>query len=332
MGTPPAMDPRVVPTLVADIGGTNARFARLIHGELHAEAVLTCAHYPDVAAAVEHYLAGTPPPRPKVAAMAVATPVTDDWIQMTNHHWRFSVKALRRQLALERLLVLNDFTALALAVPGLARHHLVPVGGGAAVPGKAKALLGPGTGLGVSGLLPAGGGWVPIEGEGGHVTYSPTTPRERTVVVALEAKRGHVSAEALLSGPGLVQLYHTLAQLEGQTPAAPEPAAVVQRALDRSCPLCIEALEIFCAALGTVAGNLALTLGARGGVYLGGGIVGRLIDVLPASAFRLRFEAKGRFQGYLAAIPCFVIQAPHPALAGAGAALAVPGLGVDEGE
>jgi len=243
---------------------------------------------------------------------------------MTNHHWSFSIAALRRSLNLERLEVLNDFTALALALPGLASSELRQVGGNMAAPGAAKGLIGPGTGLGVSGLLPDGqGGWVPVQGEGGHVTLAGVTPREQAVVDILTQRYGHASAERAVSGHGLLDIHQALCALDGvAAPADWNAADVSLRGLDGSDGRCAEALNLLCAFLGTVAGNLALTLGAKGGVYLGGGIVPRLGEWFDRSPFRARFESKGRFQPYLADIPVWVITAdPSPALAGAACAL-----------
>ena len=184
-----------------------------------------------------------------------------------------------------------------------------------------QAVLGPGTGLGVSGVVPVGDHWVPIEGEGGHVTYGPVTPREAQVIDALQENYRHVSAEALVSGPGLARCYEILTRLERGEAVSLEPAEVAQRALDGSCELAVEALSIFCAALGTVAGNLALTLGARGGVYIGGGIVLKVIDFFSVSEFRARFDRHGRLTPYLEAIPTYVIDTDYPALIGARVAL-----------
>ena len=242
---------------------------------------------------------------------------------MTNHPWHFSIAALQRELGLQRLVVLNDFTALALGLPSLDARELHRVGGGAAVAGAPLAVLGAGTGLGVSGLLAtAGDGWVPITGEGGHVSLAAINAREQAVLQQLIARFGHASAERALSGPGLVNLYQAACSLSGQAPQPLTAADVIAGARSASDPACTEALELFFGFLGSVAGNLALTLGARGGFFIGGGIAPRLLPELERSTFRERFEAKGRFRDYLAAIPTWVIHATvSPAFVGVARAL-----------
>lgn len=312
--------------LLADVGGTNARFAWQAGPGAPLEQALTlaCAEHPTLEAAMREYLARCGRPWPRAAAIAIANPVNGDRVQMTNHHWSFSVSAMQQALGFDRLEVLNDFTALALALPMLPAEALRQVGGGTALPAAAIGLLGPGTGLGVSGLLPDGrGGWVPLQGEGGHVSLPPANPREQQVVTALAQRYGHASAERAVSGQGLVDIHRALCRADDVLP--PEgwnAAAVSQAALAGSDARCVEALEMFCAFLGSLAGNLALTLGAQGGIYIGGGIVPRLGPWFKRSPFRARFEAKGRFTNYLAAIPVFVIQsAQSPALLGATRAL-----------
>ncbi|MCX7693067.1 glucokinase [Tepidimonas taiwanensis] len=313
------------PRLLADVGGTNARFGwqRAPGGPIEHVQVLPCAEFPSLQAAIEAYVARAAVPRPLYAAVAIANPVCGDAVCMTNHHWSFSIEQLRQALGLQRLLVLNDFTALALALPGLPAAALRPLGGGPAVAGAAVGLIGPGTGLGVSGLVPDGqGGWIPLEGEGGHVTLAAITEREWCVVRALQRRYGHVSAERVLSGPGLRDLYTVLCEADGVTAQADTPQAVVALAQQRQDERAWEAAQLFSGWLGSCAGNLALTLGARGGVYIGGGVVQRLGDAFDEAVFRERFEAKGRFAAYLAAIPVWLIVAdPSPALAGAAAAL-----------
>lgn len=313
--------------LVADIGGTNARFALLdAHGMPERVRVLPCSDYPDVVSAVEAYLARAGGERPAVAAIAIANPVTGDRIAMTNHHWSFSVRAAEAKLGLQRLIVLNDFEALALALPALVPDERIQVGGGAAVPGTPIGVLGPGTGLGAAGLVPSGKSWLPLASEGGHVTLAAADDFEAAIIAALRRRFGHVSAERVLSGPGLAALYETIGTLRQAPQENLSPAEVTKRALDGSDPLCREAVTTFCAMLGTVAGDLALTLGARGGIYLGGGILPQLGAFFKNSPFRSRFEDKGRFATYLSAIPCYVIHSKYPALLGAARALDADGM------
>ena len=313
------------PRLLGDIGGTNARFAWQAEAGVPVAdvAALPTDQHPSIAHAMRHYLAMHHHPAPRACALGVATTVTGDRVQMTNHPWQFSIAALQAEMGLERLVVINDFTALALGLPSLGADDLYRVGGGEPVAGAPVAVLGPGTGLGVSGLFPTpAGGWVPITGEGGHVSLAPVDVREQAVLQRLIERFGHASAERALSGPGLVNLYEAACRVSGQAPQPLAPADVIGHARSGGDAACAEALDLFFGFLGSVAGNLALTLGARGGVYIGGGIVPRLLPELERSSFRERFEAKGRFRDYLRAMPVWVIQAEvSPALAGASRAL-----------
>jgi glucokinase len=320
------------PLLVGDIGGTNARFGILRRDSKSVEHIdlLPCADFPSLSEAIEAYLARHKIDPPFAASIAVATPVTSDTIRMTNHVWRFSIEETRRRVELERLLVLNDFTALAMSLPQLQPGDFHQVGSGKAELERPIALLGPGTGLGVSGLIPSATGWIPLQTEGGHVTLPSANERQQAIVNYLWGEYPHISAERLLSGPGLVLLHRTIAVLNSVPVEVLSPDQISQRGLAGECDLCSEALTTFCRMLGTVAGNLALTLGARGGVYLGGGIVPQLGGFFATSGFRQAFEQHGRFSDYLAAIPTYVITAPYPALAGAAEAFysSQPGIGM----
>lgn len=306
------------PLLLGDIGGTNARLAMLEGpGQRPVEvAVLRCADFPGPAAAIEHYLGGLGGVRPRLAGLAVATPVSGDEVRLTNSDWSFSVAALRTRLDLDELRVVNDFTAQALALPHLGAEDLRRVGGGVAVPGRPIAVLGPGTGLGVSAMIPCADGWEPLSGEGGHVSYAPADRREAEILRLLWDEFPHVSAERLISGMGLVNLYRAISRLHGVAAEPLEAPSISERGLRGECALCREALDTLCAMLGTVASNLVLTLGATGGVYIAGGIVPRLGEFFDHSGFRTRFEDKGRFSAYLAAVPSYVITAAYPGLVG----------------
>ncbi len=315
------------PRLLGDVGGTNARWAWQARPDAGLEHVrsLPCNHFAAIDACITDYLHREGLPTPRHAAFGIATAVTGDTVQMTNHPWRFSVAGLQATLGVERLLVLNDFEALAQAVPGLRRDELRAVGGGSALAGASMAVIGAGTGLGVSGLIADGrGGWSTLVGEGGHATLAASTAREASLLAVLRERFEHVSAERALSGPGLVNLYQAVCTLDGEAAQSFTPAEVMTNALARGAahePQCLEALTSFASLLGNVAGNLALTLGARGGVFIGGGIVPRLGVQFDGLPFRARFEDKGRFRSYLAAIPTWVITAEAPALLGAARAL-----------
>lgn len=320
------------PRLLADIGGTYARFAlETGPGEFTQMASLRCADHADFHAAVHAYLQGLSwqdggAQQIAHAAIAIANPVEGDRVRMTNYHWQFSIDEMRQRLGLDTLVVVNDFTALAMALPRLAEVDVHQVGGGQARRPSVIGLLGAGTGLGVSGLIPAGEGWIALGTEGGHVNFGPRDAREMDILKfawkTLEPACGHVSYERLISGPGLELIYKALADRNGVADAAPLLApAITQRALDDGDALCLEALEVFCGLLGTAAANLAVTLGSLGGIYIGGGIVPRLGEYFDRSPFRERFEDKGRFRDYVAAIPTFVITAEHATFKGASAIL-----------
>jgi glucokinase len=316
------------PRLLGDIGGTNARWAwqAVPRAPLQHYREYPCAQFESVQAVIERYLADQGLPPPSDAAFGIATPVTGDVVQMTNHTWTFSVQDLKHALHLNRCLVLNDFAAMAAALPSLGPGDVRRIGGGTAVTAAPMAVLGPGTGLGVASLVFAPQGQlVVVDGEGGHVSLAAANAREFAVVDWLQKRFGHASAERAISGPGLVSLYRAICAVDGKAADDLKPAQISAHAQpddvsDRH-DACQEALHLFAAFLGSVAGNLALTVGARGGVYIGGGIVPRLARAFDALPFRERFEAKGRFRGYLERIPTFVITAPAPALYGAANAL-----------
>lgn len=309
--------------LVGDIGGTNARFGLVSpDGTLLDSRVLADADYPGIAEAIDAYLAGRGGlPRPRQGAIAIASAIGGDEVRMTNHPWTFSISGLRKQLGFQRLEVINDFTAQALALPRLGPGDKTVIGGGKAEPGFPIGVIGPGSGLGVSGLVPAGKRWIPLTGEGGHATMSPFTARESAVLDEMRGHLDHVSAERVISGPGVVNLYNALAAVDGVPAQQYTAAQITDPETAAEDPRCAETTEMFCAMLGTMAGNLALTLGAKGGVYIAGGIIPRLGERFAASPFRERFEAKGRFRPYLAAIPTFVVTHSLPAFLGCTEAL-----------
>lgn len=318
------------PWLVADIGGTNARFGWLAEGADVVQHVSTLrgADHASPADAAQAYLAqlalqlGAAYTPPRAGAFAVATAVGGDQIAFTNSGWVFSRQATRRQLALDELLILNDFEALALSLPRLQGAQVRAVGQtpAPAAPGT-LAVIGPGTGLGVAGLVPTARGWVALPGEGGHATISAADDFESALLGAVRRVHPHVSAERLLSGIGLPTLHAAVAAVAGQQVAVLTADKIVERGLAGQDEICSRTVDAFCALLGSFAGNVALTLGARGGVYIGGGIVPRFGERFYTSRFRERFEAKGRFQGYLQAIPTALITDTLAALTGAALAL-----------
>ncbi|MGO4478484.1 glucokinase [Massilia sp. 2TAF26] len=305
------------PRLLADIGATHARFAlQTAPGTYRSVRVLRCDEFDGIVPLLRFYLSEHEDVRLNHAALALANPVDGDYVRMTNRPWAFSTDEVRRELGLSTLLIVNDFTALAMAIPGLKPEHLMQVGPGKPVPHAVLGVLGPGTGLGVSGGIPTVDGFVTLGSEGGHVNFAPSDEREFAILQAAWREWTHVSNERLISGPGMEIIHRALAARNGVDAPARDSAAIIAAALDDKDPLCLEVLECFCGMLGAAAANLAVTLGAFGGIFIGGGIVPRLGEWFRTSPFRARFEAKGRFSGYIADIPTYVISTPHVAFDG----------------
>lgn len=319
------------PWLVADIGGTHVRFG-LVQGPgrvVDHVISMRCAEFASPQDAAGSYLDAIATrtgarPRVRQVAYALASAVQGDSVKLTNSAWTVSGAATQRALDAQRVWLMNDFEALALALPHLAPADLLPLGGGAIDARAPMAVIGPGTGLGVAGCVPnPAGGWVALPGEGGHATLAAADDFESDVLRAARHGHAHVSAERLLSGIGLPLLYRAVASVRGLAHDAALTAADITRlARAGTDAACVQTLDTFCAMLGGFAGNVALTLGARGGVFIAGGIAQALRDTLPSSQFRVRFEAKGRFSEYLAPIGTPLIVAPHAALAGAAQGIA----------
>ena len=310
------------PYLLADIGGTKARFAiETAPGKFGAIHVLACANYGDISAAIKAYLdlptaieAGSK--NIKKAGIAIANPVDDDIVKMTNHHWTFSIEEVKREFNFSVFVVVNDFNALAMALPFLNHTQKYQVGQGETDPDGVIGVLGAGTGLGVSGLVPTEHSWIALDSEGGHASFSPINEREVHILQFGLKIYDHVSMERLLSGSGLKLIYLALAEQSHVAPDNIEAPDILERGLSGHCSICREVLTTFCEILGTAAGNLALTLGTKGGIYIGGGIVPRLGEFFYLSPFRQRFERKGRFTTYLQQIPTFVIVEAFPTFIG----------------
>jgi len=304
--------------ILADIGATNARFAMFDGAAAGPVVTYPVADYASPVDAACAFLAG--PARghdPALALFAAAGPVIDGRIAMTNAAWTLDAGCIRQGLSLQDAKVLNDFEALGWALPDLRADDLFSLGG--SLPGGrgTMAVMGPGTGFGLAAIAFAeGGDETVLVTEGGHATLPCVNRREDAVILALREQFHHVSVERVLSGSGLVQLYHALARVDGLTVPKRDNSEIVAAALADDCKVSRETLELFCAFLGSVAGNIALTLGARGGVLIGGGIAPRFAEFLRQSAFRERFEAKGRMSSYLAQIPTAIIVRPDPAFTG----------------
>jgi glucokinase len=313
--------------LVGDVGGTNVRFALAdITGptpRLFACRSSLCADYSGLTEAIEHYLRDAPTQgaRPRAAAIAVAGPVTGGETALTNGLWRMSEGALV-DAGFSSARLINDYTALALSVRHLEPQDLGAIGETPAPPAdQTVAVLGAGTGLGVSAAVRDGSCEAIATTEGGHIAFAPGDEVEIEILRQLATQFGRVSLERLLSGPGLVSLRWALGRIAGREPEPLTPEQIVGRAMAGEDDLCVESLNRFCAIYGAAAGDMALVYGARGGVYLGSGIAPNIVGWLRRSAFRKRFEAKGRFTGYLKAIPTQVILHPYAALLGAAQSL-----------
>lgn len=316
------MDAHTHPRLLADIGSRYARFAlEGPAGQLERAAQLRCEDYPDFISALRAYLTQVRDVSVRHGAVAIANPVEGDQVRMTNYHWQFSIEETRVQAGLDTLVVVNDFTALAVAVSHVDEHQRRQVGGGHPRSQSVMGVLGAGSGLGVSALIPADDGWISLGSEGGHVALSPADAKEAQLLAWCWQHHPHVSAERLLSASGLELLHRGLCELAGEVPEPLSSQDITARGLAEPASRCREVLDTFCALLGTAAANLAVTLGAFGGIYIGGRIVPALGTYFDTSPFRSRFEAKGRFSAYVAQIPTYVITAEEATLIGLSAIL-----------
>lgn len=302
-------------TVLADVGGTNARFAVLRGGVLGPIAHLLVADHAQFADALAAFLSHETGGPIRHALFGAAGVVDDGRCALTNNPWVIDAAELRSRFGFDSVDIINDFEATAWSVTALPDSDLRQIGGGAPRPQAPMVALGPGTGLGVAAYVP-GRADTAIRTEGGHVTLPGASAREDAIIDWLRREFGHVSAERVLSGPGLENLYRAIAALDGAEIPQRSAAAITEAALAGRCDTSRTALETFCALLGDVAGNFTLSFGARGGVFIAGGIAGHIRDFLPRSQFRARFEAKGRMSHYVQAIPAYLILNPDPAFVG----------------
>jgi glucokinase len=307
--------------LVGDVGGTNCRLALcdLNSGDISAAQTFSGLEFNSLEAAMRHYLTQQQL-QVEHACIAIACPITDDWVAMTNHSWAFSISEMRHNLGLQTLQVINDFTAVSMSIPMLSEDDWIQFGGKARQPNKPAVIYGAGTGLGVAHLIPVDKRWISLPGEGGHVDFAANSEEEDAILQQLRREIGHVSAERILSGPGLVNLYRAIVKLDDRQPEILLPKDVTELALQGNID-CRRALSLFCTMMGHFGGNLALNIGAFGGVYIAGGIVPRFLAFFKSSGFRSAFEDKGRFKEYLADIPVYLLTHNQPGLLGAGAYL-----------
>lgn len=325
------------PILIGDIGGTNARFALLVdpHAEPKSFDVVQTANFATINDAIQAAVLDKTSLQPRTAVIAVAGPVSGDEIPLTNCDWVIRPKTMMAELGLEDVIVLNDFEAQALAVVALGDDDVIKLGGGKPETFGSRAVLGPGTGLGVAGLVHARHCWIPVPGEGGHVDVGPRTDRERTFFPHLEAIEGRISAEQLLCGSGLVNIYRAVCAADGVAPAlTPDddneerkrdwPSRVSTAALEGADAHAAEAVDHFAVLLGRVAGDMGLVFMARGGVYLAGGISQKILPALSKPAFRAAFEDKAPHSARMREMPVYVVTHPMAALTGLSAFARTP--------
>lgn len=309
--------------IVADVGGTNARFAlvRPSMAEIEHMENLKVKDFQNISDAFRHFMRNRDIGEGTRACIAFAGPIDGDQVRLTNGDWSFSVKQTKADLALDRLLLINDFKAQAAALPHITDDQLIFLGGRMPVDGRPKLIIGPGTGLGVAAVVPNRDGNFIIESEGGHIGLSPFSKREIAVHRVLLEQFGRVSAERVLSGSGLRNLHMALLKIDGQEPDRKTESEIISGASDGTSAICVEALDLFFAYLGDVAGDLALAFGSLGGVYIAGGIAPRIYEALAKSEFRARFESKGRLAHMVRDIPTYLVMSEHAGLIGASACL-----------
>ncbi len=311
------------PYLVADIGGTNARFA-LVTGKTAMQyditniQILDTSQYASLAEALRAYLDASGGVVPQAMCLAIAGPVVGDHVRLTNLNWEFSCASMAQDFGVTNFVAINDFAAVAAACSSVTDDHLVTIKAGESRDSN-RAVFGAGTGLGVAGLIRANGFWLPNPSEGGHINIAPATEFELEVIRAAMTRFNHVSAERFISGPGLVNIYNAICIVRDVAPRQLTPADVSGDALSGKDENCVEALSTFCSFAGSFAGNLALTYGAQGGIYIAGGVVPRFVEFLKQSTFVERFEMKGIMSHYVKPIPVKLMIHPETAFVGAAA-------------
>lgn len=296
------------PQLVADLGATNSRFAVAEDGRLDNTSIYPASDFRTPRAAIRHYLSEMPPrKRPRSGALAVAAPIVGGQVRFVNIGWSFGIERLKDALGFTRLEVINDLAAQAYALPALTPGSCRRIGGGRALAGNPMLAIGPGTGLGMAGLIPAKPLPHVVAGEGGHATLAASDAESLRVLALIRDRYGHASAERALSGPGLTALYWALAKGRRKALPLPSPAEVARAAETKTDPVAVAAAHLFSHLLGGYCGDMALAFGALGGVFLVGGVVPGLGRAFDARAFRKAFEAKGRYREYLAQVPVSIV-------------------------
>ncbi|MES2195335.1 MAG: glucokinase [Pseudomonadota bacterium] len=314
--------------LLADIGGTNARFALLARGSVGRVAHMPVGDYGSFRDALGTYLDCLPEAETiRAAVIGAAGVIRNGHCALTNSSWVIDAEELRAAYGFSTVRLLNDFEAVAWSLPHLSADRLLALGGGQPVAGAPLAALGPGTGLGMAACIPDAAGHLVLSSEGGHSTMAGSSSREDAVIALLRQRLGHVSAEHVLSGGGLENLHQTLAALDDLALPTQRAAEITRAGIEGTCMTSRAAIDMFCAMLGTVAGNLALTLGAQGGIFIAGGILRHMPEYFVRSQFRARFEDKGRLRDYLEPIPAWLILDEDAAFVGLHALAEVEGIG-----
>jgi glucokinase len=314
------------PVLVGDIGGTNARFAVLSgpSAELSEPRIVQTAAFATIDDAIRSTVLEGMGVKPRTALIAVAGPVNGDEIPLTNCPWVVRPNTMLAELGIAEVVVLNDFEAQALAVTALGPDDLEQIGGGEPLAHAGRVVLGPGTGLGVAGLVYHRGIWIPVPGEGGHMDIGPRTPRDFQVFPHIEKIEGRISGEQILCGRGLVNTYRAVALADGKPHPLTTPAEVTRAAFDGADATAKEALELFVTCLARTAGDVALVFKSRGGVFLSGGIAQKIVPALKTGAFRTAFEDKAPHGAMMRAMPVYVMTHPLAALLGLAAYARAP--------
>jgi glucokinase len=320
------------PVLIADIGGTNARFAIVIDSNAEPKRFpsVKTADYPTLDAAVQAVVLDKTSIMPRSAVLAIAGPVDGDEIDLTNCDWVVRPKRLIADLGFDDVLVMNDYEAQALAVVALDSAHLRPVGGGTRIDSANRVVIGPGTGLGVAGIVHGSNSWIPVAGEGGHVDLGPRTERDYAIFPHLETIGGRVSGEQILCGRGLVNLYRAIARADGVPAKLSKPEEITSASFDGSDTVAVETVQLFIEYLARVAGDMALVFMARGGIYLTGGITKKILPVFDDERFRAAFDNKEPHRNLLEQTPVYVIMHDQAPLEGLSAFARMPArFGVD---
>jgi len=304
--------------LLGDIGGTNARFSLVSADKKRVQTFPTAhtADFPNIDDAIAQHILPMADEKPDVVVLAIAAPIEGNIVRMTNNQWAIEPSVLIRKFGFKNVLLINDFEAQALAVAALTPEYLKPIGGGHQVPFSARCVLGPGTGLGVAGIASCNRRFLPVPGEGGHIDFAPHTERDFALMPYLLKGRNRISVEKVLSGGGFLRIYTAICAADNVEPVLETSPEITEAARSKTDSQAVETVELFLNYLARCAGDFAMIFKADGGVYIGGGIMPRLLDMVDADKFRREFEDKGRHQRLLKNMPIYVMTHPNAALQG----------------